>query len=349
MIPTAFAIPGDLDQPTGGYAYDRRVLALLGHFGVAVRHLALPGSFPHPTPEDLVVSEGVLTALGREGVLLVDGLAYGALPARLIRAIRPPIVALVHHPLGFEAGLSPARQAELLASERAALALAQRVLTTSATTARALAADFAVAPARIAVAAPGTDPAPRAHGSAGGPLQLLAVGAVVARKAYDVLLRALEPLAALPWQLTIAGPLDRSAAALAQLERALAETGLAPRVTLVGAKGAQELELLYAGADVFVLASLYEGYGMVLGEAMARGLAIVCTTGGAAAETVPDHAALKVPPGEVAALGAAIGRILRDADLRRQLAAAAWAAGQRLPRWEATAAAIAAVIRELAP
>ena len=123
----------------------------------------------------------------------------------------------------------------------------------------------------------------------------------------------------------------------------------APRVTLVGAKGAQELELLYAGADVFVLASLYEGYGMVLGEAMARGLAIVCTTGGAAAETVPDHAALKVPPGEVAALGAAIGRVLRDADLRRQLAAAAWAAGQRLPRWEATAAAIAAVIRELAP
>jgi glycosyltransferase involved in cell wall biosynthesis len=349
MIPVAFAIPGDLAQPTGGYAYDRRLLALLGQFGVAARHLALPGSFPDPTPGDLAVSEQRLTALAREQVLLIDGLAYGALPARLIAGIRAPILALVHHPLCLEAGLSEARQAELLACERAALALAKHVVTTSPFTARTLAADFAVPATRITVARPGIDPVPRAHGSAGGPLQLLAVGAVVPRKAYDILVRALEPLAQLPWQLTIAGPLDRSPAALARLERVLAETGLSERVSLAGAKSAREVARLYAAADVFLLASLYEGYGMVLAEAMARGLAIVCTTGGAAAETVPDGAALKVPPGDAAALGAAVGRLLHDAGLRRQLADAAWAAGQKLPRWEATAAAVANAVREVAP
>jgi len=106
---------------------------------------------------------------------------------------------------------------------------------------------------------------------------------------------------------------------------------------------------MYASVDVFLLPSLYEGYGMVLAEAMARGLPIVCTTGGAAAETAPDAAAIKVPPGDQSALTAAIRRLLDEPALRRRLADASWAAGQKLPRWEDTARTIAGVIRELAP
>ena len=106
---------------------------------------------------------------------------------------------------------------------------------------------------------------------------------------------------------------------------------------------------MYASADAFLLPSLYEGYGMVLAEAMARGLPIVCTTGGAAAETAPDAAAIKVPPGDQGALTAAIRRLLDEPDLRRRLADASWAAGQRLPRWEDTARIIAGVIKELTP
>jgi glycosyltransferase involved in cell wall biosynthesis len=343
-----FAIPGDLNLPTGGYAYDRHVLARLAGQGVEARHLELPGSFPAPSAGDLAATERLIAAADARAVLLVDGLAYGAMPADLVARIRQPIVALVHHPLCLEAGLDAARQAHLRDTERAALGLARAVIATSPTTARTLIADFAVPGRKLTVAEPGTEPAPRATGT-GKPLAILSVGSIVPRKAYDVLVRALSPLAGLDWRLTIAGADDRSPEALAALTSAIADTGLGARVTLTGAATQSQLDALYAAADLFVLPSLFEGYGMVLAEAMARGLPIVCTTGGAAAETAPADAALKVPPGDAAALGAAIGHVLRDAAARRAMGAASWAAGRALPRWDDTARIIAAVLRKAGP
>jgi glycosyltransferase involved in cell wall biosynthesis len=351
MTPAVFAIPGDLDLPTGGYAYDRRVLDLLEQFGVGVRHLALPGSFPLPTEADLAVTAQVLRAVDRRTVLMIDGLAYGAMPAALIDTLPSPILALVHHPLCLEAGLDDARKGTLLASELAALARARHVLVNSPTTAATLVADFAVPAGNITVALPGTDPAPRARGTAdaGAPLQLLAVGSIIPRKAYDTLVRALSPLRGRHWRLTIVGPADRDPGARAALEAVLRDTGLEERIVLHGPASTGQLADLYAATDLFVMASLYEGYGMVLAEALARGLPIVCTTGGAAAETVPDAAALKVAPGNERALSEAIGRVLDNADLRRRLADAAWVAGQALPRWEDTARIVAGAIKGIAP
>src|SRR5262245_55668621 len=153
--------------------------------------------------------------------------------------------------------------------------------------AKLLAAEFMVPAGRITVAEPGTVPAVRARGSAaaaGGSMAILAVGAVSPRKGYDVLVEALASLSALNWQLTIAGATDRHPEAVATLKAAILKHGLGARVRLPGSLSAKELSTLYAAADLFVLPSLFEGYGMVLAEAMARGLPIVCTTGGAAAE-----------------------------------------------------------------
>jgi glycosyltransferase involved in cell wall biosynthesis len=348
VIDAAFAIPGDIDLPTGGYMYDRRVLALLPQFGVAVRHLELPGSFPDPGSTDLAETARILAGVAAGTALVVDGLAYGALPADLIERVRVPIIALVHHPLGLEAGLSESRRQQLLALEKAALALASRIVVTSAATARTLCSEFGVAEGKAVVAEPGTDPAQRARGST-HPVQLLSVGSIVPRKAYDVLVRALAALKDRDWRLTIAGATDRSPQALAALRVAVRETALEDRIAVAGAVAQEQLAEMYACADAFLLPSLYEGYGMVLAEAMARGLPIVCTTGGAAAETAPDAAAIKVPPGDRGALTAAIGRLLDKPALRRSLADASWAAGQKLPRWEDTARIIAGVIKGLTP
>jgi glycosyltransferase involved in cell wall biosynthesis len=347
MTAAAFAIPGNIDLPTGGYTYDRRVLALLPSQGVAAKHLQLPSSFPNPTAADLAETQRRLTTVAPNTVFIIDGLAYGAIPAEVIRRAAAPIVALVHHPLCLEAGLSKLREKELREHETAALALARCVITTSRTTARILVADFGVSEESITVAEPGTDPAPRARGT-GKPIQLLAVGAVVPRKAYDILVRALGTLTDHVWHLTIAGPTDRSAEGLANLQAAIGATGLGDRVTLVGPLNIEQLARLYASADLFVMPSLYEGYGMALAEAMARGLPIVSTTGGAAAETVPEAAAIKVAPGDETALAAAIGRLLTDPSLRARMADASWAAGQKLPRWDDTARTIAGVIKGVA-
>ncbi|MBO0741130.1 MAG: glycosyltransferase family 4 protein [Hyphomicrobiaceae bacterium] len=348
MLDALFAIPDELHLPTGGYTYDRRVLELLPKFGVAAVHLPLPVSFPHPTAADLCEAARALAGAAPHAVLLVDGLAYGAMPAAVIGRARAPIIALVHHPLCLEAGLEAGRQEALRHLETAALALARKIIVTSPLTQRTLIADFTVPANKITVAEPGTDPAPRAAGARGQPVQLLSVGAIVPRKAFHLLVHALSPLRDRDWQLVIAGPTDRNRQALADVEAAIRMTGLGQRIALAGPVDKDRLADLYASADVFLMASLYEGYGMVLAEAMARGLPVVCTSGGAAAETVPDCAAIKVPPGDERALTRAIERILDDAELRQRMAQAAWSAGQKLPRWERTARIVADVIAEVA-
>ncbi|AWN52716.1 glycosyltransferase family 4 protein [Methylobacterium sp. 17Sr1-1] len=343
------AVPGDLSAPTGGYAYARQLLAHLPAQGVAATHLALPGGFPDPGPDDLAGTAALLAQVPRDAALLVDGLAYGALPPEVIRAAGRPVAALVHHPLGYETGLSPERAAALVAGERGALALASRIVTTSRYTARLLAAEFGVAPERIAVAEPGTPPAARVVPRPGPPVRLLSVGTVSPRKGYDVLVRALATLTDLDWSLTVAGSLDRAPDCAASLRDQIAASGLDSRIALAGAVTPGTLERLYAEADLAVSASLFEGYGMALAEALARGLPLVATSGGAAAETVPAGAGRAVPPGDAPALAGALRALMADPARRAEAAAASWAAGRRLPDWPDTAAAVAAALRDPTP
>ncbi|MFM9976079.1 MAG: glycosyltransferase family 4 protein [Beijerinckiaceae bacterium] len=343
----AFCIPGDLALPTGGYRYDREVLARLGGQGLDVRHVRLAGGYPAPSVDDIAATASVLKAIDRKTLLLIDGLALGAMPPDLIGALPHKIIALIHHPLGLEAGLLPERERFLLANEKAVLARVRHVIVTSALTARTLEQDFAVPHHALTVAEPGTARALRTRGT-GKPVRILAVGAVSPRKAYDRLVSALAPLAALDWHLTIAGALNRAEDTVNALRDLIADSGCPDRFTLAGPVSDEALAALYDQSDLFAMSSLYEGYGMALTEALARGLPIVTSSGGAAAETVPDAAALKVPPGDVMLLSDALYRTISDATLRRRMADAAWAAGALLPTWDDTAHDIAEAIRAFA-
>ena len=348
MTPALFAIPGDLSTLTGGYGYDRRMLAALPTCGVAAKHLPLPGGFPFADAATVAQCLRLLAQAPADHVLLVDGLALGALPPDGLAGLTAPLVALVHHPLGLESGLAPATARALIENERAVLAHVRHVIVTSQTTRDTLIADFGVAAERITVAEPGTDPAPRFQGSGGEAAALLAIGSLTPRKGHGILIEALAGLAHLPWRLTIIGSPDRDPACAAQLRASIAAHGLCERVTLAGEAPEEALGAAYGSADLFVLPSLYEGYGMVLGEAMARGLPMVTTTGGAAAQTVPDAAALKVPPGDALALRAALQTAITDPALRARLSDASWLAGQGLPRWGDGAALIARILHSIA-
>lgn len=345
MIRAAFAIPGDLDAPTGGYAYARRIMPLLGAHGVQVRHLALPGGFPFPDEKEMRLADDALASIPADEVALIDGLAYGALPEGVIARMSTPIVALVHHPLGLETGLSPDDSVRLIETERRALAYARQVIATSETTAETLRRDFGAGANRLSVAVPGTDKTARATGGGETP-HLLSVGAAVPRKGFDVLVAALASLAERPWRCTIAGSLDRDPATAQALRVQIDRLGLSDRVTLTGALDPAALHKIYASADIFVLPSRYEGYGMVFTEAMARGLPIVAAEAGAVPATVPREAGILVSPDDAAALAAAIRTLLDDPTTRQQLGDVAFAHARALPSWDDTARRVAAAVLE---
>jgi glycosyltransferase involved in cell wall biosynthesis len=344
-----FIVPGRLETRTGGYEYDRRMIGGLRACGWSVEVRELDGTFPHPTPAALGDAARVLADIPDCTTVLIDGLALGAMPAEIEReTFRLRIAGLIHLPLAAEIGIGREIAARLEASERRAIAAASGVIVTGSITAVAL-ASYGVASHLITVVEPGTDRAPVARGSDHGPLQLLCVATVNPGKGHDILLRALA--AAAPhgdWHLTCAGSLDRHPPTVQRVRARLRADGLEARVSLVGELDTGTLEACYDAADLFVLATLHETYGMAVAEALAHGLPVVSTTTGAISDLVSDSAGLLVPPGETGALTFALSQIMGDARLRARFAEGARRVRQRLPTWEDAVGKMAAALERMA-
>lgn len=342
LEPLHFILSGDPATRTGGYLYDARIVAGLRTQGREVVLHALSDRFPEPDAAALAEAEAVLAAMPAGRLVVIDGLALGGMPA-LVRAEaeRLRLVALVHHPLALETGLTAGQQERLYRQERDALAAVRRVIVTSPGT-RAALAGYGVPAERIGVVEPGVDPAPLATGSGGPEPVLLCVATLTPRKGHEVLLRALDRLRDRPWRLVCAGDTRRDPATAASVRALIAGLGLADRVTFAGELAGEALGAVYRGADVFVLASHYEGYGMALAEALAHGLPVVSTTAGAIPGTVPPAAGLLVPPGDAEAFAEALARVLDFPALRERLAAGARAARAGLAGWDRAAERFAA-------
>jgi glycosyltransferase involved in cell wall biosynthesis len=333
----AFAVPGDLATPTGGYRYDRRIIEELRRLGWRVDVLDLGDGFPFPSVDQRAAALAVLSSVPGGCPIVLDGLAFGALPEAGALRSRTPLVALVHQPLARDAGLGGAQMAVFRESERAALAAAARVVVTSQSTARIVMDDYEVQPQRVSVVRPGNDPVPPAPGSTDDVVRLLSIGSVVPVKGYDLLIAAVAALADLPWRLTIAGDRTRNAAAAARLDADISAHDLGDRVAVLGAVEPERIVELFLSSDVFVLASRFEGYGMALAEAIAHGVPVVSTTAGAIPDTVPAGAGLLVPPDDAAALAEALRRLISDRGERHRLAVNARTAAPQLPTWEESA------------
>lgn len=346
LPPAAFAIPGDIQTLTGGYIYERRLLMGLRALGHDMQHLQLPASFPDPGPDDMAHAVAALERVDPTRPLILDGLVFGAIDTSGLARLRAPILAMIHHPLALESGLSSARRDHLYRTERDNLRLAKHVLVPSAHTGRILIRDYGVSPAHITIVPPGVD-RPLLPAVPETPPLILSVGILHPRKGHDVLIRALARLTDLGWRAEIVGnPWDAGHAEA--LARQLAASALAGRVRLAGRVPADALERLYARASVFALATRYEGYGLVFDEALVRGLPIVSCRSGAVPETVPPDAGLLVPPEDDAAFARALRVLLVDADIRQRMAAKARAAGLCLPGWSETARRASEVIAALA-
>jgi glycosyltransferase involved in cell wall biosynthesis len=344
-------VPADFDDPlraSGGDHYDRRLAAGLAGLGWRVRPHPVAGQWPWPDAIALDRLTRVLSEIADDSLVLVDGLIGSTLPdvfvpaARRLRLAVLVLMRLGDSPMGHEVDDASAR-------EQAVLEAAAAVVTVSAWTRDDLVERYALPPDRLRIALPGTEPAELAEPAARGN-RLLCVAAVTEHKGHDILVDALERITDLDWDCTCVGSLDREPGFVEQLRRRVDRDRFGDRFRLTGPRAGDELADSYAGADLVVLPTRVESYGMVLTEALARGIPVVASAVGGVPEAVGTgrdgrRPGLLVRPGDPVALADELSRWLTDAQLRHDLRKAALERRARLPSWESTARCVDAVLR----
>ena len=350
-----FVVPAELDdpaKPTGGNIYDRRIYEGLIDAGWSVTKHSAPGSWPLPDAAAEQALARLIGAIADGTVVLIDDLIASTVPGIVVpAAARLTLVVLVHMSIGEAPPGHQVPDAE--AREGAVLAAVAAVVTTSSWTRDRLLLRYALPPAKVHAAEPGVDPAELVSGTDGGG-ELLCVAAVAAHKGHDVLLAALAASADLPWRCVCVGTLDREPAFVENLRHQAEQAGIADRVCFSGLLTGTDLAHAYAAADVLVLPSHAETYGMVVTEALARGLPVITTAAGGLPEALGRTSdgrrpGLLVPAGDSRALAAAIRRWLVDADLRQGLRSAARERRSALTGWDLTSSRIAQVLAAATP
>jgi glycosyltransferase involved in cell wall biosynthesis len=348
-------VPGDIDDgavPSGGNVYDRRICRGLPAAGWSVHEFAVTGAWPRPDRDGRALLARTLAALPDGAIVLIDGLVACGVPDVVIpEARRLELVVLVHLPLGDEVGQAPASAAELAALERRTLQSASAVVATSPWSAHRLVAHHGLGADRVHVVTPGVDPAPLAPGT-DGVTHLLCVGAVTATKGQDLLVEALATVADLPWSCTLVGSLRRDPAHVAAVRRRIEHHGLGGRLRLAGPRTGSQLAAAYAAADLLVLPSRTESYGMVVTEALARGIPVLAAAVGGVPETLgqdPDGRVpgIVTPPADITAFAVALRRWFGEPVLREELRHAARARRDGLNGWEATCRCLTGVLDRL--
>ncbi|XHU13179.1 glycosyltransferase family 4 protein [Amycolatopsis sp. WGS_07] len=327
---SCFVVPSDIDDlgaPSGGNTYDRRVAERLR---IPLRPVG--GAWPDGDRRQL---DQVLAEVPDGEKVLLDGLVACGVPDVLARhADRIGLAVLVHLPLADETGLDPDRAADLDVRERKALQLAHQVIVTSPAAARAVEQRHGLG--TVHIAPPGTDPAPRATGT-DGVSQLICVAAVTPRKGQDILLSALSQVDGL--NVDFVGSRTRNPAYANGLSH--------PRARFTGPLSGPALEAAYDRADLLVLPSHAETYGMVVTEALAREIPVLASDVGGVPDALgyaPELPGMLIPPGDPTALAAALRSWRDDPDLRKRLRAAAAGRARTLEGWPAAAARLGGIL-----
>ena len=336
--PLHFVVPDSIDAParvSGGNVCDRRVRDGLVQQGWTVRM----------SPVDIGAPASVHRALSDVpdgGLVLVDGLVAARAPAAIeVAAERLRIVVLAHMVAAAFDDADP----DDVAGERRALWVARCVIATSEWTRAELMHRNLVPSGRIVVAPPGADDATLATGTASG-VSLLSVGVVAPHKGQDTLVEALATLGTQgDWTCTIVGSLDSHPDFADQVERRAADAGIADRIRMAGVLGADDLDMAYRSADLFVAPSRSESYGMAIADALRRGIPVVASSVGGIPQAVStSRAAVLIPPDHPDLLSSALRRWMLDPALRARLTDEARRDRSLLPRWSDTIDQIAATL-----
>jgi glycosyltransferase involved in cell wall biosynthesis len=344
-------VPQGIDdplRPSGGNTYDRRLCQSLGSDGWSVCVAEVAGTWPRAGEAGRNAFAEALCALPAGSTVLIDGLVASSLPEVVVPAReRLRLVVLLHMPLGIDA-----ERPETVRTECEVLSAASAVVTTSGWSRDWVLSSYGLDPGRVHVARPGVDVSTPATGTRYGGA-LLCVGAVTPGKGQDLLLAALEDIADLRWRCECVGALSVAPDFAVELMNRARESWLDERFELTGPLSGDDLEAAYAGADVVVLASRAETYGMVVTEALSRGLPVIAAEVGGVPEALGltsagERPGLLVPPDDVPAFAEALRLWLTDAQARGFLRTAALQRRAGLQDWSETASRVGRVLLEVA-
>jgi glycosyltransferase involved in cell wall biosynthesis len=340
IVPEGFDNPG---QPTGGNIYDQRVCAGLAEAGWEVLVRTVAGAWPEPGPRARADLTRVVSAIGDGEAVLIDGLTASPAAAQLLpHTGRLRMTVLLHMPL--TTALDTHHDASAQRSERVVLRAATGVVVTSEWTRQQVLTRYAIPAGQVHVARPGVDrvaaPARPVRG------HLICVGVLSRHKGQDLLVEALADLAERDWHCVLAGPLDRDPDFVEQLQARITRLRYGHRIRLTGVLTGAALSDAYATADLLVAPSRSETYGMTVTEALAYGLPVIAAAVGGLPEALGCTAdgtrpGQLVPPGDPAALAAALGDWLGNERHRHRLRAAARQRRSTLRGWDQTTQEIA--------
>ncbi len=343
----ALVIYGSLNSTSGGYLYDRMLVSKMRLRGDEVQVISQPRRS---------YAAGLLDNLHARfpdvDVVIQDELNHPSLFLANRRRPRPHIVSIVHHLRSSER--RPAWQNGIYALvEQAYLQGVDGFIFNSDTTAESVRL-LAGTGKPYVVATPGGDrlgtltpDAVRARVTRGGRLRLVSVGSAIPGKGLDVLLDAMQQLRDEAVQLEIIGPEDAAPSFAARLRSRTTELGLP--VTFHGELSDSELQAQMQAADVFVLPSYYEGFGIVFVEGMAQGLPAIGTAAGAVSTLIQDGSnGFLVAPGDAARLADCIRTLARDRELLLQMSLRAIRSAGTFPTWDQSTDKMRAFLMQVA-
>ncbi len=343
-----FIIPGDINLPTGGYRYDREIINAWKNSGVEVSLISIKGNYPFPTKADKQSALEEIEKLPKANIAVVDGLLGGASPEFLEKLSKAlPVVALIHHPLCLENGLDKKSAKSLENNEQVGLQFASAIVTTSPATTQTVSNLFKYEKTNIHNVLPGVERGEISDGSKNSTTNLLCVGSVIKRKGHKDLLLALANITHLDWHLDCIGSTDFDQTLFAELKQTLEAKSLANKITFHGSVSEEIISQAYENADIFVLPSLYEGYGMAYAEAIVRGLPVIATKAGAIPDTVPETCGILVEPSDIQALSNALEKMISDKALRNQYREATLQAEPFFPTWQSSSKAFLQILKDI--
>jgi glycosyltransferase involved in cell wall biosynthesis len=340
VVPGGFDDPG---QPSGGNIYDRRVCAGLAEAGWEVLVATVAGPWPGPGSGARADLARIVSAIPDGETVLIDGLIASPAATQLLpHTGRVRMTVLLHMPLATAVDTHHDASAER--SEQAVLHAAAGVVVTSEWTRRQVLTRYAIPACRVHVARPGVDRVAASARPVRG--QLICVGVLGHHKGQDLLVEALAELADRNWHCVLAGSLDRDPDFVEQLQTRISRLGYDHRVRLSGVLTGVALSHAYATADLLVAPSRSETYGMTVAEALAYGLPVIAAAVGGLPEALGSTAdgtrpGQLIPPGDPAALAAALADWLGDERHRHRLRTAAQQRRSTLRGWEQTTQEIA--------